>query len=140
MEDQQGLSGIVRALFWPTEGTVEIGHYDRVWANRTPQPPAELFRFHLSDESYWRLRRHLRGTISVDAPIVSVGQSSFYPAARSYHLFHTCHQYAAVALHEAGLPIAPFWAFNRTSFAWQLRRAVGLHEEQWTEFPAIEPR
>jgi hypothetical protein len=138
LEDQRGLSGVVRALFWPTEGVVEVGHYDHVWADRTPQPPAELFTFRVSDEGYQRLRRHLRGTISVDAPIVSVGQSSFYPSVRSYHLFHTCHQYAAHALREAGLPISAFWAVNRTSLAWQLRRAAKLIAERRTEVPAIE--
>ena len=70
----------------------------------------------------------------------SFGQSSFYPAKRSYHLFHTCHQYAAQALREAGLPISPFWAFNRTSLAWQLRRAAQLSEERQTEAPAAELR
>ncbi|MBH0192938.1 MAG: DUF2459 domain-containing protein [Nitrospira sp.] len=140
LEGKTGVSGVVRALFWPTEGVVEVGHYDRVWADRTPQPPSELFMFRVSDKGYQRLRRHLRETISVDAPIVSVGQSSFYPAVRSYHLFHTCHQYAALALREAGLPITPFWAFNRTSLAWQLRRAIKLIAERRTEVPAIEPR
>lgn len=137
LEDQRGLSGVVRALFWPTEGVVEVGHYDRVWADRTPQPPAELFMFHVSDEGYQRLRRHLRGTISVETPIASAAQSSFYPAVPSYHLFHTCHQYAAHALREAGLPLSPFWAFNRTSLAWQLRRAARLSEERSADVPTI---
>ncbi|MBH0198903.1 MAG: DUF2459 domain-containing protein [Nitrospira sp.] len=140
LEDQRGLSGVVRALFWPTEGVVEVGHYDRVWADRTPQPPAELFMFRVSDEAYQRLRRHLRGTISVETPIVSLGPSAFYPAVRSYHLFHTCHQYATHALREAGLPISPFWAFNRTSLAWQLRRAARLVDEQPTDVPAGQSR
>ena len=140
LEDQQGLSGIVRALFWPTEGVVEVGHYDRVWAERTPQPPAELFVFRVSDEGYRRLRRYLRGTISVDTPIASIGQSAFYPAAHSYHLLHTCHQYAAHALREAGLPISAFWAFNRTSLAWQLRRAARLIEDPPTDVPVRDLR
>jgi hypothetical protein len=138
LEGKTGVSGIVRALFWPTEGVVEVGHSDRVWAERTPQPPSELFVFRVSDEGYRRLRLHLRGTISVNAQVASVGQSTFYPAVRSYHLFHTCHQYAAQALREAGLPISPFWAFNRTSLAWQLRRAARLSGEQQTEIPAAE--
>jgi len=126
LEGKTGLSGIVRALFWPTEGVVEVGHFDRVWADRTPQPPSDLFTFRVSEEGYRRLHRHLRGTISVNAPVASVGQSAFYPAARSYHLFHTCHQYAALALREAGLPISPFWALNRTSLAGQLRRTTRI--------------
>jgi hypothetical protein len=73
-------------------------------------------------------------------PVASFGQSVFYPAKRSYHLFHTCHQYAALALREAGLPVLPFWAFNRTSLAWQLRRAARLVEEQPGDAPAVESR
>ena len=139
LEDKRGLTGIARALFWPTEGVVEVGRYDRVWADRTPQPPSELFVFRVSDESYRRVRRHLSGTVSVDVPIGSVGQSTFYPAVRSYHLFHTCHQYAAHALREAGLPISAFWAFNRTSLAWQLRRAARIAARS-TEAPLGESR
>ncbi len=140
LEGKTGVSGVVRALFWPTEGVVEVGHHDRVWAERTPQPPAELFLFRVTDEGYQRLRQHLRGTISVETPIASVGQSSFYPALRSYHLFYTCHQYAALALREAGLPILPFWAFNRTSLAWQLRRIARFIEEQPADIPAGQLR
>lgn len=139
LEDQQGLSGIVRALFWPTEGVVEVGHYDRVWADRTPQPPSDLFTFQLTREGYQRLQQHLRATLSSEDPVATFRQSAFYSAKRSYHLFHTCHQYAALALREAGLPISPFWAFNRNSFAWELRRAARLIEQQSINIPTIEP-
>ncbi len=126
VEGKTGLSGVVRALFWPTQGVVEIGQHDRVWAERTPQPPAELFMFRVSEESYRRLRLHLYSTMLMEEPVVTLGQSTFYPARRSYHLFHTCHQYAAHALLKAGLPISVFGAFNRTSLAWQLQRATKL--------------
>ncbi|MDH4252536.1 MAG: DUF2459 domain-containing protein [Nitrospira sp.] len=138
LEGKTGVSGVVRALFWPTEGVVEVGHYDRVWAERTPQPPSDLFLFRLTEEGYRRLRRHLYTTLLSEESVASFGQSLFYPARRSYHLLHTCHQYAAQALREAGLPISPFWAFNRTSLAWQLRRAARLSGEQQTEIPAAE--
>jgi hypothetical protein len=129
LEGKTGVGGILRALFWPTEGVVEVGHNDRVWAERTPQPPSNLFSFRLSEEGYQRLRRHLRTTLFNDKPVASFGQSVFYPAKRSYHLFHTCHQYAAMALREAGLPVSPFWTFNRTILAWQLQRAARLAEQ-----------
>jgi hypothetical protein len=140
LEAKTGLSGIIRALFWPTEGVVEVGHYDRVWAQRTPQPPSDVFSFRLSEEGYQRLRRHLHATLLSEDPVASFGQSVFYPAKRSYHLFHTCHQYAALALREAGLPVSPFWAFNRATLAWQLRRAIRIIEEQPADAPAAEPR
>ncbi|WP_158023181.1 DUF2459 domain-containing protein [Candidatus Nitrospira inopinata] len=135
LEGRQGIGGIVRALFWPSEGVVEVGHYHQVWANRTPQPPAELFTFFVSDEAYHRLKRHLRGTISEETPLASIDQSVFYPATQSYHLFHTCHQYAALALREAGLPLSPFWAFTRTSLAWQLKRAAQSPENHPVTVP-----
>lgn len=130
VEARRGLSGILRALFWPTEGVVEVGQYEQVWADRTPQPPSELFVVHVSEEGFRRLRRHLRGTVSGDEPIASLSRSTFYPAVRSYHVFHTCHQYAASALQEAGLPISAVWAFNRTTLAWQLQRVARMAAEQ----------
>jgi hypothetical protein len=130
LEGKTGMRGVVRALFWPTEGVIEVGHYDRVWAERTPQPPSDLFSFRLSEAGYRRLQQHLHATLLVEEAVASFRQSMFYPAKRSYHLFHTCHQYAALALREAGLPISPFWAFNRTNLAWQLRRAARLSDER----------
>lgn len=138
VEGKTGLTGILRALFWPTEGVVEVGHYDRVWAERTPQPPSDLFSFRLSEEGYQRLHRHLQATLLSEEPVASFGQSIFYSARRSYHLFHTCHQYAALALREAGLPISAFWALNRTSLAWQLRRVTRIIQEQSAEATAAE--
>ncbi|MDF0664759.1 MAG: DUF2459 domain-containing protein [Nitrospira sp.] len=135
LEGKTGMGGVVRALFWPTEGVVEVGHYDRIWAERTPQPPSELFTFRLTEEGYQRLRRHLHETLLSEEPVASFGQSVFYPANRSYHLFHTCHQYAAHALRKAGLPLSPFWAFNRTSLAWQLRRVAKIAVEQPMKTP-----
>jgi hypothetical protein len=129
LEGRTGFTGILRALFWPTEGIVEVGQYDRVWADRTPQPPSELFLFRVSEEGYRRLRRHLQLTIVGGDLVTATGRATFYSAVRSYHLLHTCHQYAASALHEAGLPISGFWAFNRTSLAWQLQRAARIAAE-----------
>ncbi|MDO9116478.1 MAG: DUF2459 domain-containing protein [Nitrospira sp.] len=139
LEDRRGLTGMLRALFWPTEGVVEVGQYEQVWADRTPQPPSDLFVFRVSDEGFRRLRRHLRATVSGDEPIASLSRSTFYPAVRSYHVLHTCHQYAASALREAGLPISALWAFNRTSLAWQLRRTARVDSGYAVEASPDEP-
>jgi len=130
LEDRQGLSDILRTLFWPTDGVVEIAAYNQVWADRTPQPPSDLFIFRISQEGYQRLRRYLRSTIISSDPIETVRNSRFFRAARSYHLFHQCHHYAALALQEAGLPISTFWAFNRSTLAMQLHRAKSLENEK----------
>lgn len=130
LEGRQGLTGVTRALFWPSSGVVEVGLHERIWAARTPQPPSDVFVIRLSEAGYQRLRKHLRATIAVSEPLLVAGGSRFYPAMRSYHLFHQCHQYAALALREAGLPLSAFWALNRAALAMQLRRAVQLAADQ----------
>lgn len=147
LEGRRGVTGAIRALLWPTEGVVEVGQYAQLWAERTPQPPADLFVFHVSEDGYRRLRHHLDATIMNRSPVDVLGTAMFYPAKRSYHFFHTCHQYAAYALKEAGLPLSPFWAFSRASFAWQLRRAIKIVEDrplaapprEIDELPQLEP-
>ncbi|WP_447974680.1 DUF2459 domain-containing protein [Nitrospira sp. Kam-Ns4a] len=129
LEGRQGVPGVLRALFWPSAGVVEVGRHDRVWADRTPQPPADRFAFLLTEEGYDRLRRHLEGTIASREPLLVSGDSTFYPAVRAYHLFHQCHQYAAAALREAGLPLSPGWALTPSLLAAQLRRAERLAAE-----------
>ena len=122
LEGRQGITGAIRALFWPTEGVVEVAVAEQIWAERTPQPPAEVFAFELSKAGYRRLRDYLQSTIASDRPVTILGPSRFYPAQSSYHLFHHCHQYAAHALREAGLPISVWAAFSRSTFSMQLRQ------------------
>ena len=129
LEGRQGITGALRALFRPNPGVVEIGLHEQVWAARTPQPPAETFVFRLSEAGYLRLRRHLLSTIGATTPVLVVDRVRFYPSKRSYHLFHQCHQYAAEALRAAGLPLSAWWAFSRTSFAMQLRRATRMADQ-----------
>lgn len=130
LEGRQGVTGVMRALFWPSPGVIEVGLHDRIWAARTPQPPSDVFIFRLSESGYRQLRRHLRSTIGAAEPIVVGGGSRFYPSKQSYHLFHQCHQYAAEALREAGLPVSAWAAFSRTSLAMQLRRTVRLAADE----------
>lgn len=129
VEGEQGITGILRALLWPTAGTVEIATSDRLWADRTPQPPADLFMFELTDEGWRRIRSHLRSTLGGNKPLATSGSSAFYPSVQDYHLFHHSNHYLAHALKEAGIPVSPFWAMNRTVLAMQLRRAQRLGEE-----------
>ena len=129
LEGRQGITGALRALFRPNPGVVEIGLHEQVWAARTPQPPAETFVFRLSEAGYLRLRRHLLSTIGATTPVLVVDRVRFYPSKRPYHLFHQCHQYAAEALRAAGPPLSAWWAFSRTSFAMQLRRAARMADQ-----------
>lgn len=123
LEGHHGLSGVLRALFWPTPGVVEVGTHGRPWSERTPDPPAEQFRFTLSEEGFLRLRQFLEGSRLSETPLRAGGGSVFYPAQRAYSVFHQCHQYAAHALRAAGLPVSPPWALTPTLFVAQLRRA-----------------
>jgi Protein of unknown function (DUF2459) len=126
LEGRQGLGGVLRVVFRSSPGVVEVALSDRLWAERTPDPPADTFSFSLSEAGSHRLREHLRRTIVPGAPVVAVGASRFHAARDDYSLFHTCHQYAAEALRAAGLPLSPALAISLSAFAAQLRRAEGM--------------
>jgi len=139
LEGRQGLGGVLRALFWPSPGVVEVGIHETLWAHRTPQRPSEFFTFRLTEEGFRRLRQHLRLTIEGTEAIPAARPDTFYPAKRPYHLFHTCHQYVAHALRTAGLPVSSLWAFSRGTLAWQLHRASRTAEGEEAETPALAP-
>ena len=58
LEKRQGFTGVIRALLWPTEGVVEVGTHDSIWAERTQKPPVESFRFQISEAGYRSLRSY----------------------------------------------------------------------------------
>ena len=122
LEKRQGFTGVLRALLWPTEGVVEVGIHESIWAERTQKPPVEAFRFQISEAGYLNLRSYLRATIASEEPVGIVGNSRFCVARSSYHLFHHCHHYTAKGLREAGLTISMWGTLTRYTFAKQLRR------------------
>ena len=124
LEKRQGFTGVLRALLWPTEGVVEVGIHESIWAERTQKPPVEAFRFQISKAGYGSLRSYLRATIASEEPVGIVGNSRFCVARSPYHLFHHCHHYTAKGLREAGLPISMKGALTRNGFAKQLRRIM----------------
>lgn len=130
LEGRQGALDAVGALLWPSEGVVEVARAGNLWAHRTPQPPAELFTFQLDEEAHRRLRAHLAATVAAPEPVAAVGTSRFYRARQDYHLFNTCHPWAARALRAAGLPLSPGTALTRGLLAQQLARAVRLSQPQ----------
>ena len=121
LDKRQGLTGVLRALLWPTEGVVEVGIHQSIWAERTQKPPVEAFRFQISKAGHLNLRSYLRTTIASEEPVGIVGNSRFCIARSPYHLFHHCHHYTAKGLREAGLPISMSRALTRDGFARQLR-------------------
>lgn len=129
LEGRQGPTGVLRALFWPSDGVVEVGFHARPWSERTPDPPAEQFRFALSEEGYLRLREFLEGSRRSGTPLRAGAGTAFYPALRPYSVFHQCHHYAAHALRAAGMPVSPAWALTPSLLVAQLRRAEQLAPE-----------
>jgi Protein of unknown function (DUF2459) len=122
LEGRQGLAGALRALLWPTPAVVEVTVSDTLWAERTPQPPADVFVLRIGEGGYRQLRDHLAATLADPEPVAVLDGSRFYRARRAYHLFHQCHHYAARALAAAGLPVAAASAFTRRAFAAELER------------------
>jgi hypothetical protein len=124
LEKRQGFTGVLRALLWPTEGVVEVGIHETIWAERTQKLPVETFKFRICEVGYQSLRSYLRATIASEEPVGIVGNSRFCVARSSYHLFNHCHHYTAKGLREAGLPVSIHGALTRNIFAKQLRRIV----------------
>ena len=122
LEKRQGFTGVLRALLWPTEGVVEVGIHESIWAERTQKPPVEAFKIQISEAGYRSLCSYLRSTIALEEPVGIVGNSRFCVARSSYHLFHQCHHYTAKGLREAGLTISMWGTLTRYTFAKQLRR------------------
>ena len=81
-EKRQGFTGVLRALLWPTEGVVEVGVNQSIWAERTLKPPVEAFRFQISKTGYLKLRSYLRATIASEEPVGVVGNSRFVSPGR----------------------------------------------------------
>lgn len=123
LEGRQGLLGVCRALFWPTAGVVEVVRTRQPWARRTPQPPARLWEFRVTEEGYARLIRYLRESRGGPEPVLQEPERTWYPAARDYCLCHNCHHWLAGALREAGLAVSPGWAFTAGELTRQLDAA-----------------
>ncbi len=68
LEGRQGLTGAIRAMLWPSAGVIEVARTERLWAERTPDPPAETFALEVGAEGLARLREHLRSTIAGPEP------------------------------------------------------------------------
>ncbi len=130
LEGRRGFTGVLRALFWPSAGVVEVGTHARPWSERTPDPPAEQFQFRLSDEGFLRLRTFLESSRASETTLLSADGRSFYPARGSYSVFHHCHHFAAHALRAAGLPVFAAWALTRTLFVAQLHRAERMADRE----------
>ncbi|MDH3315212.1 MAG: DUF2459 domain-containing protein [Betaproteobacteria bacterium] len=106
----QGLWGTLKAALWPTSSVLHVvgvrGPVARYFR------ASEVVELMLSRDGFARLVRYIHdahertGAAAVAALGPGLyGNSGFYPAWESFHLFRTCNVWTARALRTAGLPI-----------------------------------
>jgi hypothetical protein len=123
LEGHDGVLGTLDALFVPGAAVVVVTHADRIWAERSPQPPGRSWTFALMDAGYAGLLGFLHGELASPEVISDRNGADWYDAKSSYHAFHHCHHWTAAALREAGLPVWPAYALFKWSLEAQLDRA-----------------
>lgn len=106
----QGLGGTLNAALWPTPSVLHVvgvrGPVGRYFY------ASEVVELKLSREGFERLLRYVdsayeRAGAAAAAPLGPglYGESRFYPARESFHLFRTCNVWTARALRAGGLTI-----------------------------------
>jgi uncharacterized protein (TIGR02117 family) len=129
-----GVLTTLRAALHPTPSVLHVVGF--------PGPVAEYFRasevveLMVSSEGFERLIRyihdaHERGSRPAAAPLGPglYGESRFYPARESFHLFRTCNVWTARALRSAGLPVRDsIAAEGLMAQARDIGRVVNRHE------------
>lgn len=110
MGRDQGVWGTLKAALWPTPSVVHVvgvrgsvAQYFRA---------SEVVELKLSRDGFDRLIRYISDAYERTgaAPAASLGpglygESRFYPARESFHLFRTCNVWTARALRAGGLSI-----------------------------------
>lgn len=127
-EGKQGISGVFRALLWPTAGVVDVRRVDVPYARRLPPGEGRLWTFMLSRRGEARLRAWLDGSRASEDPLGVAGGATWYAAARGYHVFHTCHHWVADALWEAGIPVRAACCWLPRGLWGQLDRLQALED------------
>ena len=65
LEKRQGFTGVLRALLWPTEGVVEVGIYESIWAACTAVDSGCSDHLHWARSALRKLQcAHARGRLS----------------------------------------------------------------------------
>jgi uncharacterized protein (TIGR02117 family) len=105
-----GLWTMLRAALTPTASVLHVVGVRGPLAGNFPA--SEIVELSISEEGLVRLARyihdaHERGGAPVAAPLGPglYGDSRFYPAWETFHLFRTCNVWTARALRAAGLPV-----------------------------------
>ena len=126
LEGRQGIGGVFRALFWPSDSALSRKEVARPFWARFPERPIERWSFVVSEEG---LRRLVAYAESVRGEPLA-GRRGWYAGRRPYHLFFLCHHFTLRALREAGLPVAPWWGYTYWMTEIQLDRVARFHESR----------
>lgn len=116
----------LKAISWPAPGVLHVvafdGPVERYFG------AAEVIELRVSEKGLQKLIDHVRASHELDAagrPIQLgpglYGRSRFYASSERFHLFKTCNVWVAVALREAGLPVAPAQSITAEQLLARLR-------------------
>jgi uncharacterized protein (TIGR02117 family) len=107
----------LRAIFWPTETVLHI-----VGLSKEPHlsfRSSRIKRISIEYHNFKNLLQFIENSFlkNSDMGIIHIkrglyGNSRFYEARGSYHLFNTCNKWTAKALYSAGLDINPAFYFS----------------------------
>lgn len=107
-------------------------------------PETEIVELTVSQRGFDELSRFIHASYARDATGRTTktrrghyGQSSFYLATETYHLFNTCNTWVAKALRAAGLPITPAYAMTAGNVMRQVRELGTVRRERSPRPPAI---
>ena len=125
-------SGLVpQALFFSRGSVLRVDGFDgppeEWWASTN-----DVYRIPTSRASLQKVIDHVARSFQRDAGghLIDGGtlpyNARFYLALGRYGVFHTCNQWTARALHDAGLPVTPFYASTAWNLAFQLRQIDGV--------------
>ncbi|HKB15737.1 MAG TPA: hypothetical protein VKF62_06715 [Planctomycetota bacterium] len=126
LENKRGLSGAIRALFWPTASVLGCDERDSpLWARRAGEE-VERWSFVVSRRGLEKMRAYYESERGPPLPHFP----GWSEGTHAYHLFHHCHHVTAGALRAAGLPITPWWCLTGGLIRIQLDRIRRFHESE----------
>ena len=126
LEGKQGITGVFRALFWPTDSAVKSQGAETPYWVRHSERDVKRWTFVVSERGWQRMVAYLESQKG-EALAVS---GDWYAGNRSYHSFFLCHHFTLAALREAGLPVAPWWGYTAWMAEIQLDRVSRFHERE----------
>ena len=133
LDGRQGLTGVARALLWPTESAVGRRERDRPYWERYPERQVERWTYHVSGRGLERLRAYLESQAGPTLPDYPEWTAGTTP----YCFTYLCHHFVLEALREAGLPVAPWWGYTAWMTRIQLDRV--LEFQAAAGLPAARP-